>query len=74
MSVLVVCPGFSADCLETLEEIKIENKEYFIEAGGKKYDYIPCLNDSSDHVDMMFDLIEGSLSNQYDNIKSHQVS
>ncbi|MBT5383733.1 MAG: ferrochelatase [Kordiimonadaceae bacterium] len=73
-NVAVVCPGFSADCLETLEEIKIENKEYFIEAGGKKYDYIPCLNDSSDHVDMMFDLIEGSLSNQYDNIKSHQVS
>jgi protoporphyrin/coproporphyrin ferrochelatase len=69
-NVALVCPGFSADCLETLEEIKVENKEYFIEAGGEKYDYIPCLNDDEDHINMMYDLIEQNLPNQYENIKS----
>lgn len=71
--VAVVCPGFSADCLETLEEIQVENKEYFIEAGGESYDYIPCLNDDDDHINMMYDLIEESLPNQYENIKSHST-
>ena len=69
--VAVICPGFSADCLETLEEIKVENRDYFMEAGGEKYDYIPCLNDDADHIDMMYDLIEGNLSNQYENIATH---
>jgi len=44
-SVDIACPGFSVDCLETLEEIDGENKEYFLEAGGETYSYIPCLND-----------------------------
>ncbi|MAY42454.1 MAG: ferrochelatase [Oceanospirillaceae bacterium] len=55
--VAVICPGFSSDCLETIEEIEVENKEYFIEAGGEQYDYVPCLNDSDDHIEMMRELI-----------------
>jgi ferrochelatase len=43
----VVCPGFPADCLETLEEIAMEGKEDFLHAGGEKYEYIPALNDSA---------------------------
>ena len=46
----LICPGFAADCLETLEEIKMENKELFIEAGGENFNYIPCLNDNEDHM------------------------
>jgi len=53
----VVCPGFSADCLETLEEIAMENREVFIQAGGEDYEYIPCLNDDSEHIDMMSELL-----------------
>lgn len=54
----VICPGFAVDCLETLEEIKVENRGYFIEAGGKDLRYIPALNDSGDHVDALTKLIE----------------
>lgn len=57
-SVQVICPGFSADCLETLEEIAMENRDVFIEAGGQRYDYIPCLNSDASHIDMMHGLIE----------------
>lgn len=56
--VAVICPGFAADCLETLEEIITENKTYFLEAGGTTFDYIPCLNNHEDHIDMMFSLID----------------
>lgn len=56
-SVDIVCPGFSADCLETLEEIDGENKEYFMQAGGESYSYIPCLNDSDSHAQLMCDLV-----------------
>lgn len=56
-SVDVICPAFAADCLETLEEIQVENKEYFLEAGGEKYHYIPALNDNPDHVEMLSQLI-----------------
>ena len=45
-SVDVVCPGFTGDCLETLEEISMEAREAFLHAGGEKFSYIPCLNDS----------------------------
>lgn len=54
--VQVFCPGFSADCLETLEEIAVENKEYFIEGGGSDYHYIPALNDSTPHIDALVKL------------------
>ncbi|MGD8207750.1 MAG: ferrochelatase, partial [Thiohalocapsa sp.] len=57
-SVHVIAPGFSADCLETLEEIDVENRGYFLEAGGESYHYIPCLNDDPAHLDMMMRLVE----------------
>ena len=47
-SVDVLCPGFTGDCLETLEEINMEAREAFLHAGGEKFSYIPCLNDSPD--------------------------
>lgn len=56
-SVDIISPAFSADCLETLEEIQIENKEYFLEAGGESYNYIPALNDNPDHIEMLSQLI-----------------
>ena len=48
---------FSADCLETLEEIAVQNREFFLEAGGEKYEYIPALNDAPEHIDMMVSLV-----------------
>jgi ferrochelatase len=57
----VICPGFSADCLETLEEIEEENKEYFLESGGKKYSYIPALNDTPEHIECLADIIKQNL-------------
>ncbi|MGY6030750.1 ferrochelatase [Phytobacter sp. AG2a] len=54
----VMSPGFAADCLETLEEIAVQNREFFLEAGGEKYEYIPALNDSPDHIEMMVSLTE----------------
>jgi len=54
----VICPGFAADCLETLEEITVENKGYFIEAGGKDLRYIPALNDRDDHIQALESLIQ----------------
>lgn len=52
----VMCPGFSADCLETLEEIAVQNREIFLEAGGKQYEYIPALNATPEHIEMMVKL------------------
>ena len=49
----IVAPGFSADCLETIEELDGENREIFEEHGGKKFSYIPCLNDQSDHISLI---------------------
>jgi ferrochelatase len=56
-SVQVVSPGFSADCLETIEEIGVENRDYFQTAGGGDYGFIPCLNDRRDHLEMLAGLI-----------------
>ncbi|MEN8108874.1 MAG: ferrochelatase [Pseudomonadota bacterium] len=56
--VQVICPGFSADCLETLEEVAMQNRDIFLKAGGEAYHYIPCLNDSAQHIDMMAGLVE----------------
>jgi protoporphyrin/coproporphyrin ferrochelatase len=55
-SVQVICPGFSADCLETLEEVAMENREIFLGAGGERYQYIPCLNAQANHIDMLAQL------------------
>ncbi|HFK6674763.1 TPA: ferrochelatase [Escherichia coli] len=53
----VMCPGFAADCLETLEEIAEQNRELFLGAGGKKYEYIPALNATPEHIEMMANLV-----------------
>ncbi|CCW32454.1 ferrochelatase [Xenorhabdus nematophila] len=55
--VQVICPGFSADCLETLEEIKQQNKTIFFKAGGKEFEYIPALNDNDAHISLLEKLI-----------------
>jgi ferrochelatase len=60
-SVQLVCPGFSSDCLETIEEIGVENRDYFIQAGGERYEYIEALNSDSQHIDMLFQLIETNM-------------
>lgn len=57
-SVDLVCPGFSVDCLETLEEIAITNQEIFLEAGGQQYRYIPALNDSDAHIAVLREIIK----------------
>ncbi|MFD2165192.1 ferrochelatase [Thalassotalea euphylliae] len=56
--VAIASPAFSADCLETLEELVEENREEFIDAGGETYHYIPALNDRDDHIEMMLDLLK----------------
>ena len=56
-NVLVICPGFASDCVETLEEINIQGKESFLKNGGKNLDLIPCLNDNSDHIKLFETLI-----------------
>lgn len=60
-NISVICPAFAADCLETLEEITEENKEYFMAAGGESYHYIPALNDNEAHIHMMVDLVRQEL-------------
>ena len=60
-NILMICPGFSSDCVETLEEILIEGKESFIEAGGENFDMIPCLNDNDDHIFLLKSLIQNSI-------------
>jgi len=57
----VMCPGFTADCLETLEEIAQEAREAFLHAGGKQFEYIPCLNDRPDWIRALADLAERHL-------------
>ena len=56
-NILVICPGFSSDCVETLEEILIQGKETFISAGGENFDLIPCLNDNDDHINLFKNLV-----------------
>jgi ferrochelatase len=53
----VMCPGFSVDCLETLEEVAMENRGIFLEAGGENYGYIECLNDQASHIQLFTELI-----------------
>lgn len=57
MSVQVLSPAFSADCLETLEELAVENRDNFINAGGKSYEYIPALNIDELHIKLMADMV-----------------
>tara|TARA_B100001059_G_scaffold215798_1_gene233632 strand:+ start:2493 stop:3485 length:993 start_codon:yes stop_codon:yes gene_type:complete len=57
-NLLVICPGFASDCVETLEEINIQGKESFIKNGGENFDSIPCLNDNPDHIDLFEKLVK----------------
>ena len=57
-NLLVICPGFASDCVETLEEINIQGRESFLSKGGKNFDLIPCLNDNPDHINLFEKLIE----------------
>ncbi|MFN2260049.1 MAG: ferrochelatase, partial [Parasphingopyxis sp.] len=60
--VAVVAPGFSADCLETLEELVIEGRETFLQAGGTDFAYLPCLNDSAVGMEMLEKLVRRELA------------
>ncbi|WP_042890901.1 ferrochelatase [Acinetobacter junii] len=60
-SVQVLSPAFSADCLETLEELAVENKETFQHAGGREYAYIPALNTDQAHIDLLASLVQANL-------------
>ena len=57
-NILVISPGFASDCVETLEEISIQGKESFEKAGGNKFEFIPCLNDNNDHINLLEHLIK----------------
>jgi len=57
----VICPGFPADCLETIEEIGMENRDIFLEAGGKTYRYIPALNDDKAHIQALSQIVLNQL-------------
>ncbi len=60
-SVAIVTPGFAADCLETLEEIDMEARETFLDAGGENFTFVPCLNDREDHVAFLADFAKKEL-------------
>lgn len=69
--VQIICPGFAADCLETLEEIAVENKGYFTEAGGEKFSYIPALNAEPDHIKFLGELITKHIQTWVNEIESN---
>ena len=60
--ILVISPGFSSDCVETLEEISIQGKESFKKFGGEKFEFIPCLNDNDDHITLLEYLVRKNIS------------
>ena len=57
-NILVICPGFASDCVETLEEIDIQGRDSFIKHGGANFDLVPCLNDGSDHIKLLEILVK----------------
>jgi ferrochelatase len=59
--IAIISPAFSADCLETLEELEEENREIFEHAGGEKYRYIAALNDRDDHIKALYDVLKPNL-------------
>lgn len=64
--IAVIAPGFAADCVETLEEIRFQIRDAFLAAGGKHFAYIPCLNDHPDHIALLTGLIERELGGWID--------
>jgi ferrochelatase len=65
-NIAVIAPAFSADCIETLEEINEEIKESFEEAGGGQFTYIPCLNDAPAHIEALAGIIQRNLKGWLD--------
>lgn len=61
LNLAVVCPGFAVDCLETLEEIAIRGKDQFLKAGGQSFQYIPCLNDTDMHINLLHHIIQKNI-------------
>jgi len=59
--ITVACPGFAIDCLETLEEIELRNRDAFLESGGAAYEYVPALNESDAHVELLANLVARNL-------------
>jgi len=57
-NIIVICPGFSSDCIETLEEINLRAKEVFLKNGGKNFLMVPCLNDNIEHINLLTDLVK----------------
>ena len=55
--IVIISPGFISDCVETLEEVAIGLKESFLEAGGEKFTYVPCLNSSEESIDLLQELV-----------------
>lgn len=73
-SVQVYCPGFSSDCLETIEEIGVENRDYFLEAGGETYQYIPALNADSAHIDALEALVRQQMADWLETAKPDTIA
>ena len=73
LRVQVLCPGFSSDCLETLEEINQENRENFLHAGGEEFHYIPCLNDSLGHIHFLTELIKEATADWHAQLKANNA-
>jgi ferrochelatase len=73
-SVDVVCPGFTGDCLETLEEISMEGREAFLHAGGKTFNYIPCMNDEPMWIDALAAISEQHMQGWPTNLQAAQAS
>jgi len=61
-NIQIICPGFSMDCIETLEEIALQNKELFLQSGGEKFGFIPCLNSTPGQVGLLEGLIRPQFS------------
>jgi ferrochelatase len=70
-SVTLVCPGFAVDCLETLEEIDIENRAAFLRAGGERFDYVPALNARAGHAQCLAELIARHCQGWTDALPQH---
>ncbi len=64
-NIAVVCPAFVSDCLETLEEISVEGKEQFLHAGGETFNYIPCLNDDDQWINVVKSLCDEKINEFY---------
>lgn len=72
-NVAVICPGFSADCLETIEEIGEENRDYFLEAGGEVFHYIPALNASTQHIDALAEICAENIDDWFQRLQEEKL-